>query len=58
MGLPPTSEGGVNVTVPEALPRVAVPIVGGAGIAAGVNAFDGADGALEPFAFCAVTVHV
>jgi hypothetical protein len=58
MELPPTSDGGVNVTVAEALPRVAVPIVGGAGIAAGEKAPDAADGALDPRAFCAVTVHV
>ncbi len=58
IALPPLFAGAVNVTDADPLPRVAVPIVGAPGTVAGTKLFDSADGALEPCAFCAVTVHV
>ena len=58
IALPPLLAGVVNATEPEPFPRVAVPIVGAPGTVAGTKLFDSADGALEPCAFCAVTVQV
>jgi hypothetical protein len=50
--------GPVNVTEADPFPRVALPIVGAPGTVAGTKLFDAADGALEPCAFCAVTLQV
>jgi len=49
---------GVNATVADPFPGVAVTLAGAAGAAAGVAAPDGADGKLGPLAFVATTVHV
>ena len=54
----PLSAPGVNATEIEALPRVALVIVGALGAAAGTTAADAADGLLVPSALVAVTVHV
>jgi hypothetical protein len=48
----------VNVTEASPFPRVAVPIVGAPGTVAATKLFDAADGALDPTAFCAVTLQV
>jgi hypothetical protein len=59
MVLPPSLAGGVNVTDTDALPRVAVPIIGAPGtVAVGITAFDAADGGPVPTPLVAVTVHV
>lgn len=50
--------GAVKVTVADALPAVAVPIVGAPGAVAGVTLFDAAEGVLVPTPFVAVTVQV
>ena len=55
---PPLEAGAVKVTVADALPPVAVPIVGVPGTVAGVTLFDAADAALVPTALVAVTVKV
>src|SRR6478609_7611881 len=54
MGEPPLVPA-VHRTVAEALPRVAVPIVGAAGAVAGVTEFDRAERAPAPAAFTAAT---
>ena len=48
----------VKATDAEALPDVAVPIVGALGVVDGTTAFDGADAASVPTALVAVTVNV
>jgi hypothetical protein len=56
---PPPLAGGVNATVTNALPGVAVPIVGASGtVAAGIAMFDNAEGLLWPTAFVAITKHL
>ena len=58
IGEPPVAAGAVHRTVAEALPPVAVPIVGAAGTVAGtagVTVFDAADGAPAPTALTAWT---
>jgi hypothetical protein len=47
----------VYATVADALPAVAVPIVGAAGLIPGLTEFEAED-VLEPYAFVAVTVNV
>jgi hypothetical protein len=60
MGLPPVLLGGVQLTVAELLPAVAVTAVGAAGApaAVGVTEFEGTDGGPEPCALVATTVNV
>jgi hypothetical protein len=55
---PPFDTGAVKVTEAEALPRVAVPMVGVPGTVAGVTEFDAAEAVLVPIALVAVTVNV
>jgi hypothetical protein len=56
IGLPPLLAGAVQLTVAEALPRTAVPMVGAPGAtAAGVTALDKADAAPVPIALIALT---
>ena len=50
--------GAENVTLALALPRVAVPIVGALGAAAGVTEFEDSEAAPVPTALVAVTVKV
>ena len=50
--------GALKATVIEALPLVALVIVGAPGTVAGITAADGADGLLVPMALVAVTVQV
>jgi hypothetical protein len=56
--LPPFDTGAVHDTVACPAPAVAVTFVGAPGTAAGVTAFDCAEGALFPTPFVAVTVNV
>jgi hypothetical protein len=56
--LPPLLAGAVHETAAEALPGVADTDVGAPGAVAGVTAELGADGALVPAVFVAVTVNV
>ena len=56
-GSPPLLDA-VNATETEALPRVAVPIVGAVGTAAATNAFEAADAGLFPTAVRSVTTQV
>ncbi len=63
IGLPPSFVGAVNVTVADASPADALTPVGASGTvdvsgAAGVTAFDGAEGDDSPFTFTAFTVNV
>ena len=58
IGLPPLLAGALNATVIEALPLVALVIVGAPGTVAGITAADAADGPLVPIALVAVTVQV
>ena len=53
----PLSAPGVNATETDALPPVALVIVGALGAAAGTTAADAADAALVPNALVAVTVQ-
>lgn len=55
--LPPLLDA-VNCTETDALPRVAVPIVGAVGTAAATNAFEAADAGLVPTAVRSVTTQV
>ena len=48
----------MKLTVAEAFPRVALPIVGAPGTVAGVTAFDAAEAAPVPAALVAVTLKV
>ena len=54
----PLFAGAVKLTEALPLPRIAVPIAGAFGTPAGVTLFDGAEAALVPTAFVAVTVKV
>ena len=61
MALPPSLSGAVQETEAEASPAVAVTPVGAPGTVAGafgVTLFDGAEAALLPTAFVAITVNV
>ena len=61
MAEPPLLAGAVQVTVAEALPAVAVPMVGAPGTVAGavgVTEFDGAEAAPVPTELIAATVKV
>jgi hypothetical protein len=60
MGLPPLLVGGVQLTVAELFPAVAVTPVGAPGAPGpvGVTAFDGADEGPVPDALVATTVKV
>ena len=55
---PPLLAGAANWTVARALPGTALTAVGAPGTAAGVTAFEGAEGPLVPLLFVAVTVKV
>ena len=55
---PPLLVGAVKLTLAEALPAVAAPIVGAPGTFAGVMLFDAADAAPVPAELVAVTVKV
>ena len=57
IGEPPFG-GAENVTEAVVFPALAAPIAGAPGTVAGVTLFDGADGALFPTAFVAITVQV
>ena len=54
---PPLLAGAVKVTVADALPAVAVPIVGAPGTVAGVTLLEAADDGPVPIAFVALTAH-
>ena len=54
----PLLEGAVKATEAVAAESVTVTPVGAPGRVAGTKLFDAADGKLEPWVFCAVTVHV
>jgi hypothetical protein len=58
MVLPPLNAGAVKATDAEALPAVAVPIVGALGTVLGVTLFEAAEAAPLPATFRAVTVKV
>ena len=58
MALPPLAAGAVQLTVADALPRLAVTPVGASGTATGVTAFDDADAGPVPALLVAVTVKV
>ena len=58
IAVPPFEDGAVNVMVAWEFPRVAVPIVGAPGTAAGVTEFDADDAVLVPELLVAVTVNV
>jgi len=58
MAVPPFEDGAVHVMVATPLPGVALTLVGAPATVTGVTAADGADGALVPAAFVAVTVKV
>ena len=58
IGAPPVSVGAVQLTVAEALPAVAVPIVGAAGAVAGVTLLEAAEAGPVPAALVAATVKV
>ena len=58
MALPPLDSGAVQLTVADALPRLAVTPVGASGTATGVTAFDAADAVPVPALLVAVTVKV
>ncbi len=66
IGLPPSFEGAVNVTVADASPADALTPVGASGTvdvsgstgAAGVTAFDGSEGDDSPYSVFAFTVNV
>ena len=58
IAVPPFEDGAVNVMVAGEFPRVAVPIVGAPGTAAGVTEFDADDAVLVPELLVAVTVNV
>jgi len=55
---PPFELGAVNATLADALPPVAVPIIGAPGTVDGVTLFDALEAAPVPFLFVAVTVKV
>jgi len=55
---PPFAPGAVKLTLAEALPAVAVPIVGAPGVVAGVTLFDAAEALPVPTLFVALTVKV
>jgi hypothetical protein len=58
IGLPPLLAGADQVTLADALPRVADPMVGAPGTVAGVTVFEAADSALAPTLLVAWTVKV
>ena len=58
MALPPFEAGGVHDTEAEALPAVAVTLVGAPGTVAGVTLLEADEGAPVPTALVAVTVKV
>ena len=58
MALPPFETGGVNVTVTDPSPLVAVPIVGASGTVAGVTEFELEEATPVPAELVAVTVKV
>jgi hypothetical protein len=58
IGEPPLLAGAVNVTMAEAFPAVAVPIVGAPGTVEGVTEFEAELAGPGPLAFVAVTVKV
>jgi len=58
MAAPPLEAGAVQETVPWVYPPTAVTPVGGPGAVAGIAGADGAEAALVPTAFVAVTVKV
>ena len=58
MAAPPLLAGAVQVTVAEALPKVAVPMVGAPGTVAGVTALDCAEAGPVPTLLMAATVKV
>lgn len=55
IGEPPLLAGGVHVTLADALPALASPIVGAAAADAGVTGSDSAEAALSPMALMATT---
>ena len=55
---PPSLAGAVHETVAEALPAMAVPIVGASATIAGVTVFDGAEFSPGPVALTARTVKL
>ena len=58
MADPPLEAGAVQVTVAEALPTVAVPMVGAPGSVAGVTVLDWAEAGPVPMLLMAATVKV
>ena len=56
--LPPLDAGAAKTTLAEALPAVAIPIIGAPGRVAGVTLLEAVDAALVPLALVAVTVNV
>ncbi len=58
MAAPPLEAGAVQVTVAEALPPVAVPMVGAPGTVAGVTELDAPDWAPVPTLLMAATLKV
>ena len=58
MALPPFEAGAVHDTEAEALPAVAVTLVGAPGTVAGVTLLEADDAVLVPMTLVAVTVNV
>ncbi len=58
MAAPPVEAGAVQLTVAEALPPVAVPMVGAPGVVAGVTELDWAEAVPVPTLLIAATVKV
>jgi hypothetical protein len=57
IGAPPSEEGGVKLTVANALPAVALTAVGAPGTVRGVTPLAGGDAGPVPAAFVAATVN-
>jgi hypothetical protein len=58
IGLPPSEDGAVQLTVAWPSPAIALTPVGAPGTAAGVTKFDGPEAGLSPTPLVATTVKV
>jgi hypothetical protein len=58
IGLPPSEEGAVQLTVAWASPEIALTSVGAPGMLVGVTEFDGPEAGESPTPLLAVTVKV
>ena len=58
MGLPPSSAGGVQLTLADAFPAVAITLVGAPGGPVGMTLFEAGEAGPVPAALVAVTANV